>query len=336
MATAVSIVMTVKNDARGCAQTLESLLAQTRPAAEILVVDGGSTDNTIETIGQFAAEHPAVRFLDAPGANIAQGRNVGIAAAAHEVVALTDAGCRAAEDWLAGLVEPFEGDPAVEFVGGFYRIAPDSLLEEVVGLATMRGQLDPVDAATFNPSARSMALTKSAWRKAGGFPEWLRFSEDTLFDERMRRLEVGYRFVPEAVVHWRPRTSLRSIGKQFYDYGTGRGHTQIDARSFAYNLRNVAVVAALIAIGFLVPVVWALAATAVVYFYVWTFHGKALRIARRTRRVAAYPLSFVVLWTVLVANLIGYLVGSWQRIRCRGTIPMQMDEYLAGTSPAIS
>lgn len=311
----VAVIMTVKNDAEGCAVTLASLEQQTRRADQIIIVDGGSSDRTREVIEEYAQRNRNLRLYVAPGANIACGRNIGIEKARCETIALIDAGCRAEPQWLERLMAPFAADAGTEFVAGFYRVEPQSLLETVVGLVTMRGQLDPVNPATFNPSARSMALKKDLWLRAGGFPQWLRYSEDTLFDMKLRSLGATPRFAGDAIVHWRPRTGLRHIARQFYGYGTGRGHTQIGAGDFAYNLRNLVltIVAGVAALSYL----WALPIFigAGIYFYWWSFHAKSRRIARAAQRLAAYPMAFLVQWVVMASNLAGYLVGSVQRRR---------------------
>jgi glycosyltransferase involved in cell wall biosynthesis len=309
----VAVVMTVRNDADGCAVTLASLLEQVRRPDEIVVVDGGSTDGTAQVLAAFAARFPQFRVIDAVGANIATGRNIGIRSTTSEVIALTDAGCRAEPHWLSSLIVPFEENVATQFVAGAYQIEAQSLLESVVGLATMRGQLEPVDPASFNPSARSMAFTKALWQRAGGFPEWLRYSEDTLFDLRLRALGAVPHFAPDAVVHWRPRSTLRQIARQFYNYGTGRGHTQIGAADFAYNIRNLAAVAIACAGTWFSWIAAPVLGILLAYFYVWTFHAKAARVARVTGRSAAYPLCMLVMWTVLVSNTFGYLRGTLQR-----------------------
>ncbi len=309
----VTVIMTVKNDAAGCAQTLQTLLTQSRRPDEIVVVDGGSTDGTVRMVRELASRHDNVRLIEAPGANIARGRNIATQAARHDIIASTDSGCRAEPDWLERLIAPFAQDRDTDFVAGFYDIEAHSLLERVVGLATMRGQLDPVAPATFKPSGRRAAYTTRLWSQAVGWPEWVNYSEDTLFDHRIRALGARWEFVGDAVVHWRPRTSLRKIAKQFYHYGTGRGHTQIDAPSFRYNLRNFAVaiataIACLWTPWFLVPLALELS-----YFYVWTFHEKARRIMERSERRVAYPLALIVLWIVVVFNTLGYVVGTTQR-----------------------
>lgn len=325
----VSVILTVKDDTAGCAQTLGSLTRQSRLPDEVIVVDGGSTDETCATIRAFDARLPRVKLIEAPGFNIAQGRELATKEAAGPIIASIDAGCGAAQDWLEHLVAPLERDSSIAVVAGMYEVDHRSLFEEVVGLATMRGQLMPVDPATFNPSGRSMAYTKEIWKRAGGWPTWLPFSEDTLFDHRLRRVSKDWHFAVDAVVFWRPRTSFRKLARQFYCYGTGRGQTQIGAADFVYNLRNLLVF--LLATSCLLLSSWVLpiALALFVYFYVWTFHGKAAQIARRTGSLRAYPLTLAVMWAVLLSNLAGYLRGSWQRWRDEETFRTQMDRYLA-------
>jgi len=325
----VSVVITVKNDASGVQLALDSLARQTRLPDEIIVVDGGSSDGTWPSLEGLAQTRRNLRVLRAPGANIAAGRNLGTQAARSGIVATTDSGCCAAADWLEKLIAPFEADPATDFVGGFYHVDSRTLFEEVVGLATMRGQLDPVCEGTFNPSGRSMAYRKDLWRRAGGWPQWLLYSEDTLFDHKMRQLHANWRLAQDAVVHWRPRSTSRALAKQFYLYGTGRGHTQIGAADFAYNLRNLAAVSATALLTIATAWVLPLLVFLVVYFYVWTFHAKAARIAGRTRRLTSYPITLWVMWIVLFSNLAGYLVGSWQRWRSGGQLALAMRAYLA-------
>lgn len=324
----VSVILTVKNDAAGCADTLESLTRQSRLPDEVVVVDGGSTDQTCATVQSFGQRLPGLRLIQAPGLNIAQGRERATREGAGEIIASIDAGCRACQDWLEQLVAPFEHDSKIEVVAGTYEMDHQTLFEEVVGLATMRGQLCPVDPQKFNPSGRSMAYTKEVWSRAGGWPTWLRFSEDTLFDQRLRRVATGWHFASGAVVFWRPRTNFRKLARQFYCYGTGRGHTQIGAADFLYNLRNLLLFLLSMSCSLISSWVIPIAVSLFAYFYVWTFNQKAAAIARRTGSVQAYPLTLAVMWVVMLSNLAGYLRGSWQRWRDTKIFRSQLDQYL--------
>ena len=327
-AIAVSVVITVLNDAEGSAAVLEALSQQIGDRQEIVVVDGGSTDNTLTVLRAAAARNPAIRIIESPGANISRGRNVGIESAGGRIIVLTDCGCSPCRQWMARITQPFDEDGSTEFVAGTYRIDAETLLERVVGLATMRGQLEPFDARTFNPSARSVAFTKDTWRRAGGFPEWLYTAEDTLLDVKMRRMGVEWRFAAGAEVRWRPRGSIRAIAKQFYLYGRGDGHTQLSQRDNLYNLRNLVLTATGVLAAAFQPWLSIFGIALFAYFYVYAFHRKSARVAAVVEQWRAYPIALVVQWTVLLADTLGYLVGTIERIANPKRYRDRMVDYL--------
>lgn len=326
----VSMVTTVLNAAEGLQVLLDSLSHQTRLPDEVIVVDAGSTDGTLEVIHRAVQRDKRIRLIERPRANIAQGRNIGVEAATGEIILSSDTGCRLDSRWVESMVRPFEEDPDTEFVAGFYRIDPQSLTEAVVGTATMRGALDPVDPDTFNPSCRSMAYTKGLWERAGRFPEFVKV-DDTLFNWRLRRMSVNRRFAPDAVVHWRPRSTLASIYRQFRHYASWRGHTQLDTEGIRYNVRNLAVCLALLFGGLWAPVIWWLLLAATMYFYVFSFHGKSARIAAKLGTWRAYPLSVVVHWAIVFGGISGYLWATFERWRDRDRYQHHTETYLAGT-----
>jgi glycosyltransferase involved in cell wall biosynthesis len=82
----VSVIVAVKNGERFLAAALGSVLAQTLPPMEIVVVDGRSTDAT----AFIARSFPTVRHLIQPDDGLARARNLGIAAARHELIAFLD------------------------------------------------------------------------------------------------------------------------------------------------------------------------------------------------------------------------------------------------------
>jgi glycosyltransferase involved in cell wall biosynthesis len=223
MKTSVSVVVTVKNEAESIQTLLDSLGQQTRPAEEIVIVDGGSTDGTLQALRRAG---PSIRALEAPGANISQGRNAAIRAATHDVILVTDAGVVLPDTWVERLVEPFERDSSVAMVGGFFESAPESIFEWALGATTLPRK-DEIDARTFLPSHRSVAFRRSVWDALGGYPEWLDYCEDLLFDMQVR--EAGHRvlFEPRATVSFRPRPSVKAFALQYFRYARGDGKALI-------------------------------------------------------------------------------------------------------------
>src|ERR1700738_858506 len=115
---AVSVASTVLNESDDIDLLVESLMQQTLAPAEVIIVDGGSTDGTWErlpaareqytTLGPIRGESCSRQRSPGP---IARGRNVAIAAASSDIVACADAGCVYHPDWLANLTAPiFSGE----------------------------------------------------------------------------------------------------------------------------------------------------------------------------------------------------------------------------------
>ena len=137
--TRVSLIITVLNEGAALQPLLDSLSAQTRLPDELVVVDGGSQDDTIARLERYRQEAPfTVHLVSQPGANISQGRNRAIAAASGDVIAVTDAGVRLEPDWLEALVAPFASDERPDVVSGFFLSDPQTTFERALGAVTKR------------------------------------------------------------------------------------------------------------------------------------------------------------------------------------------------------
>ena len=220
----VSVIVTVKNEGDGLRPLLDSLINQTYYADEVVISDGGSTDNTLEILGEYKQYLP-LKIIVAPGSNISQGRNRAIEASSGMIVAVTDAGVVLAPDWLEELIRPIaSGETAV--VSGWFEPDPYTDFEVVMGATVLptRGEINP---ATFLPSSRSVAFSRTAWEEVGGYPEWLDYGEDLVFDRALREKYGPFPFESKAIVYFRPRGSLRAFFRQYYFYARGDGKANL-------------------------------------------------------------------------------------------------------------
>ena len=214
----VSLITTVKDSADHLGEFLASVRGQTRAPDEVIVVDGGSRDGTLELLRRAAESEDGITVIEEPGANISRGRNVAIAAAAHDVLAVSDADCLLEPDWLEHLLEPIEAGSDVAM--GTYRPLTEGFLQECMAAVNLPDQ-DGFDEASFMPSARSVAFRRNAIELAGGYPEWLAIGEDMYVNHRWRELGLDMRLVRGAVVHWRLRSGLRATWRQYFRYARG-------------------------------------------------------------------------------------------------------------------
>jgi glycosyltransferase involved in cell wall biosynthesis len=244
----VSVIVTTLNEEAALRRLLDSLAAQTRLPDEVVVVDGGSSDDSVAILQSFA-DHGQLplKVLVEAGANISRGRNLAIAAACGDVIASTDAGVWLAPDWLSELVAPFEAHNPPQVVAGFFVPDPQSIFEIALGASVLPG-LEDIRPDSFLPSSRSVAFRRSAWEASGGYPEWLDYCEDLIFDLRLRDLFYPFAFAPAALAHFRPRTNLRSFFLQYYRYARGDGKADLWRKRHAIRYLTYLVAAPLLLI----------------------------------------------------------------------------------------
>jgi glycosyltransferase involved in cell wall biosynthesis len=321
----ISVILTVFNEGAAIRRLLDSLAAQTRPPDEIVVVDGGSSDDTTAQLLAYADRLP-LRVMVEPGANISRGRNLAIRAAQGDLLALCDAGVRLEPGWLQAITRPLLADPAVMVVSGWFEADAATAFELAMG-ATVLPMADEIDPAAFLPSSRSLALRKAAWEAVGGYPEWLDYCEDLVFDLALRAQYGSFAWAPAAVAHFRPRGSLRVFFRQYYRYSRGDGKADLWRQRHAVRYVTYLLAAPLLAVlGWLVsPVLWLIGLLA--------FAAYCARPYRRLFRLWRRPLAdgrlltpIEKLYTILlppvirvvgdVAKMVGYPVGvGWRRAR---------------------
>lgn len=243
----VTLIATLRNEESNVQRWVESIVHQSRLPQEIILVDAGSTDGTVESLRSCLGQCPVpAQLLVEPGVNIARGRNLAIANASHALIAVTDFGCMPHQDWLENLILPFEVDPEIEVVAGWYQPVGEN------GKRIERRswpRLDQVKPAEFLPSSRSLAFRKDAWEQTGGYPEWLTLTgEDTYFALELKLHTHRWAFAPKAVVAWNAPEGLLDYWNKQYHWSIGDGESGVNTRLYWLALRKLG----LLAVGVLV------------------------------------------------------------------------------------
>lgn len=323
---AVALIMTVVNEGASMRSVLESIAAQTRQPDAIVIVDGGSSDNTLAILREYTARLP-LTVIERPGCNISAGRNAAIAAVgdAAAIIAVTDAGTRLPPDWLERITAPF-ADPAVQAVAGFFHADPHTPFEVAMGAAVLP-LVDEIDPARFLPSSRSVAFRREAWAAAGGYPEWLDYCEDLIFDLNLTALYGPFAWAPQACVAFRPRSSLQAFWRQYYRYARGDGKADLWRKRHAIRYATYLVgVPLILALGLAWGPLWwgAYLLGGAVYLRgayhrlpaVWGYYRGARPPSRRDR-LAAWLLIPIIRVVGDLAKMVGYPAGWRWRLAHR-------------------
>lgn len=208
----VSLVIPVFNES----QTIDSLIAtinkQSLQPNEVILVDGGSTDNTVQLLKKITDTH--YRTIEAGRAMPGRGRNIGSKNAQYDWIAYTDAGIELDNDWLQNLVAYAQKAPFPDIVYGNFLPQLNNFFDTCATLA----YVTPMQPGRIRyKSVVSCLLKKAVWEKSGGFPDW-RAAEDLIFMEKVEKL--GYTSVeaPDAKVYWQLRPDIKSTFQKFYSY----------------------------------------------------------------------------------------------------------------------
>ena len=299
-----ALVATVRNEASRIDEFLASLERQTRTPDAIVVTDGGSTDDTPQRLAAFAARTKLpFRWSSVPG-NRSKGRNAAIRIAEADLIAVTDVSVLD-PSWFERILAPLERGEA-DIVAGWYELLVETPKERAVGLLTQYS-LDQVRPETFLPSSRSVAFTKKAWEKAGGYPEDLATTEDTVFDLRLRQAGCRFVFEPQAIVRWRPATTAATAYRMYRQFAESDGQAGIFLASYSrYGFVYGAYAAGLLLLilGILWWPLWVLLLVGGITYVLFRIR-KVVRVALWSQ----IPYAIVVGFALDAAMLTGYVRG---------------------------
>jgi len=227
---AISIVIPCFNEEKNIANLLDAIRSQTvsLDSLEVIIADGGSTDNTRKILNQYSTNHPElqVHILNNEKRVIPAGLNKAIKAAEGDVIIRLDAHAIPAPDYVARSVEALNGGLG-DNVGGVIDIRSNenTWIARAIAIATAH-PLGVGDAkyrwGTKAVRADTVAFGcfyKTTVEKVGYYNESLLVNEDYEFNARLRNLGLKIWVDPAIRATYFSRPSLKTLAKQYFSYG---------------------------------------------------------------------------------------------------------------------
>jgi succinoglycan biosynthesis protein ExoA len=296
--------------------SVKAMLAQQFPGTfEVLVIDGGSEDNTRSVVKDLALGDQRVRLLDNPGRTAARALNIGLRSARGEYVARMDAHTLYPPDYLArGVKRLARGD--VDHVSGPQ--VPQGLGRWSHRVALALGSVAGTGGATFRQARREILVDSGftgLWRREtliayGGWDADASPNEDGELAARIRKAGGRLICVPEMGAMYSPRDSLRALARQYWRYGQYRVRTSCLHPESMRPSHLLSPALALTLTATLLPSPLGRWPRRVLAFYAATIAAESVRLGWRrsasTGDIASLPLVFA---TMHLAWGFGFLVG---------------------------
>lgn len=189
----VSVILPVRNGARFVAEAIASVMAQSWRPLELLVIEGGSTDGTVELLASLAI--PALRVIPQVGTGIPDAWNLGIREARGDVLAFLSADDCWTPDKLTRQVTALLADPALLYTIAHFRYAvldgstpPSSFNRDLLG-RDLVGRI-----------METLVARRRAFEMIGHFDDSLRTAEDVDWYARASEQGAPHRVLPDVLL----------------------------------------------------------------------------------------------------------------------------------------
>ena len=225
---AVSVVLPVLNEELHLASAVQSILSQDYAGAiEIILALGPSKDKTDEVAKKLASADQRILLVNNPSGRTATALNLAINKSANPVIVRVDAHAEIQKNYISLAIEIMKSSGAVN-VGGIMGAQGVSIFEKTVATA-MRSPIG-VGASRFHTGGESGyvdtvylgVFLRSAVLAVGGFDARFIRAQDWELNYRLRQLGGKIFFDPRLHVTYRPRSSVKALAKQYFEYGRWR------------------------------------------------------------------------------------------------------------------
>ncbi|MDH4309285.1 MAG: glycosyltransferase family 2 protein [Acidimicrobiia bacterium] len=309
----VVVIVPARNASRTILDTLDGIRAQDyRGPIGIVVADGASTDDTIETI---VRHHPDVRVVTNPSGTTPDGLNLAIAATSEPIIVRCDAHAILPPDYVRTAVETLAATNAANVGGiqdpvgrGWWQRAVAVAQSTPLGVGDARyrlgGEAGAVDTVYLG------VFRRDALEAVGGFDSRFLRNQDYELNWRLREAGHTVWFEPSLRVAYTPRSSLKTLARQYFDYGRWKRYmlsvhpSSVKARQLAAPVLVVALLAS-VPVAALVPKLGAIVPAT----YATALAGTGL-VETLRRKDAAAAIAPAAIAAMHLSWGFGFLVGQ--------------------------
>jgi len=224
----ISVILPVLNEEKYLEDAVTAILAQQYDGKiEVILAVAPSVDRTSEIAQRLHINDPRVVIVDNPTGRTAAGLNLAIAASQYSIIVRVDGHANIPDNYCQLVSEILESTGAVN-VGGVMAAQGQTLFERSVARA-MRSPLG-VGASRFHIGGGAGevdtvylgAFRKEALLEVGGFDERFTRAQDWELNFRLRQAGGVVFFDPRLIVTYRPRSTIKALAKQYFEYGRWR------------------------------------------------------------------------------------------------------------------
>lgn len=195
----VSCIIAVYNGEAYLHEAIDSLLAQTYPSLEIVVVNDGSTDGTAEVMARYGSR---IRSLHQENLGVSVARNSGVAMSTGTLLSFLDADDRLDPSKIAMQVAAFTADPQLDYCDCHAAFFWSPEISEEARQRDFRYP-EPFWKTTVARHISSWLFRRELWDRLGGFSPALRYAEDIDWLSRARDLPMRQETLPHVLTHRR-------------------------------------------------------------------------------------------------------------------------------------
>ena len=254
----VSVIMPLLNEERHLEDAVGAVVAQDYPGQiQIVLAVGPGHDDTLGVARRLAERDPRITVVENPSGRTPEALNLAVAAAEHDVIVRVDGHGFLSTGYIERAVRVM-GETGAANVGGIMRAEGVTDFEKAVAIA-MTSPLG-VGGARFHTGGEAgpadtvyLGVFRREWlQAAGGYDPRFTRAQDWELNYRIRQAGGVVWFDPALTVEYRPRPTLRALGRQYRDYGrwrrvvAARHKGSINARYLAPPVALAAVAAGLV------------------------------------------------------------------------------------------